>query len=57
MDAIFALHTHSIEQAAADVISGLYGKMEVRKALLKFNGYDPDMVQKTVNTILERRGG
>ena len=39
------------------MISGLYGKMEVRKALLKFNGYDPDMVQKTVNTILERRGG
>lgn len=53
MLSIYALHTHSTEQAAVDVIRGLYGNEEVRKTLLRINGYDPGRVQEIVN---KRRG-
>lgn len=52
---IFALHTHSVTEAAYDVIGGKYGNGEVRKALLRFNGYDAEQVQETINEIYKRK--
>jgi hypothetical protein len=46
---IYALHTHSAEEAASDVLAGRYGTGAVRVALLRFNGYDAANVQGIVN--------
>ena len=46
---IYALHTHSEEEAASDVLAGRYGMGAVRVALLQFNGYDAAKVQGIVN--------
>ena len=46
---IYALHTHSAEEAASDVLAGRYGTGAVRVALLQFNGYDAAKVQGIVN--------
>ena len=46
---INALRTHSIEQAVTDVLADKYGKEAVRRALLRFNGYDADKVQAAVD--------
>jgi hypothetical protein len=46
---IYALHTHSAEEAASDVLTGRYGTGAVRVALLRFNGYDAANVQGIVN--------
>lgn len=46
---IYALHTHSAEEAASDVLAGRYGTGAVRVALLRFNGYDTAKVQGIVN--------
>lgn len=48
---IYSLHTHLVEEAARDVWNGFYGNGEVRKRLLRFNGYDPEIVQTIVDTL------
>ena len=50
---IWALRTHTADQAAQDVIANKYGKEAVRKALLRFNGYDPADIQERVNKALQ----
>lgn len=49
VNAIYALHTHSIDQAVDDVLAGKYGTGAVRAFLLGFNGYDAEKVQEAVN--------
>ncbi len=49
LNGIYALHTHSAEEAASDVLAGRYGTGAVRVALLRFNGYDAANVQGIVN--------
>ena len=49
LNGIYALHTHSAEEAASDVLAGRYGTGAVRVALLQFNGYDAAKVQGIVN--------
>jgi len=46
---IYALHTHSAEEAASDVLAGRYSTGAVRVAMLRFNGYDAAKVQAIVN--------
>jgi len=52
---IYALHTHSEEEAASDVLAGRYGTGAVRVALLRFNGYDAAKVQGIVNERLSAK--
>ena len=49
LNGIYALHTHSAEEAASDVLAGIYSTGAVRVALLQFNGYDAAKVQGIVN--------
>ncbi len=52
---IYALHTHSEEEAASDVLAGRYGTGAVRVALLRFNGYNAAKVQGIVNERLSAK--
>lgn len=54
VDEIYALRVRAKEQAARDVIAGKYGKLAVREALLRFNGYNPEDVQAIVDELLKK---
>ena len=53
INAIVKLSKKTNTAAAEDVIDGLYGNNEVRKFLLKFNGYNDKAVQSIVNERLQ----
>lgn len=45
----------TLKQVAKEVIAGLWGNGEERKAKLKTAGYDPEKVQKKVNELLAKK--
>lgn len=51
VNSIAQLRGKTITESARDVIKGLYGRKAIRHLLLKFNGYDPDTVQKKVDSL------
>lgn len=53
INAIYAMHGKTTEQAAKDVINGNYDKGNVRELLLKFCGYNPGVVQDKVDRMLK----
>ena len=53
VDDIWALRSHTADQAAQDVIANKYGKEAVRTALLRFNNYNPTDIQERVNKAIQ----
>lgn len=45
----------SVDEVAKEVLAGLWGNADARIAALKAAGYDPDVVQKRVNELLEEQ--